>query len=64
MYIYNYLPWILGNEEGYSYLPFGERDEVLRGDDVTSAILRSPTTVYAGGGSQGGFNFVLVSFLF
>lgn len=55
---------ILGNEEAYSYLPFGERDEVLRGDDVTSAVLRSPTTVYAGDSSQGGFNFVQVSFYF
>lgn len=65
-FIYNHIiqTWILGNEEAYSYLPFGERDEVLRGDDVTSAILRSPITVYAGDNSQGGFNFVRVSFYF
>lgn len=56
--------FIVGNEEGYSYLPFGERDEVLRGDDVTSTVLKSPTTVYAGNSSQGGFNFVQVNFLF
>lgn len=55
---------IVGNEEGYSYLPFGERDEVLRGDDVTGAVLKSPTTVYAGDSSQGGFTFVQVNFLF
>lgn len=35
---------------------------MLRGDDVTSSVLRSPTTVYAGNGSQEGFNFVQVSF--
>uniref|UniRef100_A0A8W8NAK6 Uncharacterized protein n=1 Tax=Magallana gigas TaxID=29159 RepID=A0A8W8NAK6_MAGGI len=59
----SFVDWIetdTGNEEGYSYLPFGERDEVLRGDDVTSAVLKSPTTVYAGDSSQGGFTFVQI----
>lgn len=64
MYVYNNFLRFLGNEEAYSYLPFGERDKAFRGDDVTSAVLRSPTTVYAGNGSQGGFNFVQVSFFF
>jgi hypothetical protein len=43
------------------YLPYGERDYVLRGDDVTSPPLKSPTTVYVGDGSETGFNFVSVS---
>lgn len=50
-----------GNKEGYSYLSFGQQDKLLRGDDKTSATLRSPITVYAGDGLEGGFNFVRVS---
>lgn len=53
---------IKGIPGGYSYLSFGERDKILTGDDVKSGTLKSPTTVYAGEGSDG-FNFVQVSFI-
>lgn len=58
-----YIDWIeidASIPEGYSYLTFGERDEILTGDDVESAILKSPTTIYAGDGSEEGFNFVKI----
>lgn len=42
---------------------FGQRDNLLRGDDKTSAALKSPITIYAGDDLEGGFNFVRVSFL-
>lgn len=54
---------ISGDKEGYSYLSFGQRDNLLRGDDKTSAALKSPITIYAGDVLEGGFNFVRVSFL-
>lgn len=54
---------IKGLPGGYSYLSFGEGDKILRGDDVGSDILKSPTTIYAGEGSEEGFNFVQVSFI-
>lgn len=54
---------IKGIPGGYSYLSFGEGDEILRGDDVESDILKSPTTVYAGESSEEGFNFVQVSIM-
>lgn len=54
---------IKGIPGGYSYLSFGEGDEKLIGDDVKSDILKSPTTIYAGEGSEEGFNFVQVSFI-
>lgn len=43
---------IKGIPGGYSYLSFGEGDEKLIGDDVKSDILKSPTTIYAGEGSE------------
>ncbi|XP_052691021.1 uncharacterized protein LOC128168863 isoform X6 [Crassostrea angulata] len=49
-----------GDREGYSYLPFGQKDELLRGDDKTSATLKSPITIYAGDGLEGGFTFVRI----
>lgn len=55
--------YISGDKEGYSYLSFGQRDNLLRGDDKTSAALKSPITIYAGNVLEGGFNFVRVSFL-
>lgn len=51
---------ITGDREGYSYLSFGQSDELLRGDDKTSATLKSPITIYAGDGLEGGFTFVRV----
>lgn len=41
-------------------MPFGQKDELLRGDDKTSATLKSPITIYAGDGLEGGFTFVRV----
>uniref|UniRef100_A0A8W8N7V2 Fibrillin-1 n=1 Tax=Magallana gigas TaxID=29159 RepID=A0A8W8N7V2_MAGGI len=49
-----------GDREGYSYLSFGQSDELLRGDDKTSATLKSPITIYAGDGLEGGFTFVRI----
>lgn len=51
-----------GDREGYSYLSFGQKDELLRGDDKTSTTLKSPITIYAGDGLEGGFTFVRVRF--
>lgn len=39
---------IVGNEEGYFYLFFGKWDEVFRGDDVISVILKFLIIVYVG----------------
>uniref|UniRef100_A0A8W8N019 Fibrillin-1 n=1 Tax=Magallana gigas TaxID=29159 RepID=A0A8W8N019_MAGGI len=58
-----YVDWIetdTGDKEGYSYLSFGQRDNLLRGDDKTSAALKSPITIYAGDVLEGGFNFVRI----
>lgn len=44
-------------------MSFGQRDNLLRGDDKISAALKSPITIYAGDVLEGGFNFVRVSFL-
>lgn len=41
-------------------MSFGQSDELLRGDDKTSATLKSPITIYAGDGLEGGFTFVRV----
>lgn len=41
-------------------MSYGDEDYVLQGDDVTSGPLKSPTTVYVGDGSDGGFNSVVV----
>ncbi|XP_065942268.1 uncharacterized protein [Magallana gigas] len=49
-----------GDREGYSYLSFGQKDELLRGDDKTSTTLKSPITIYAGDGLEGGFTFVRI----
>lgn len=43
-------------------MSFGQKDELLRGDDKTSATLKSPITIYAGDGLEGGFTFVRVRF--
>lgn len=43
-------------------MSFGQSDNLLRGDDNTSAALKSPITIYAGDGLEAGFNFVRVSF--
>ncbi|XP_052712052.1 uncharacterized protein LOC128186279 isoform X2 [Crassostrea angulata] len=58
-----YVDWIetdTGDKEGYSYLSFGQRDNLLRGDDKTSAALKSPITIYAGDVLEEGFNFVRI----
>ncbi|XP_055997524.1 uncharacterized protein LOC125645548 [Ostrea edulis] len=55
--------WIHTTESqftGKAYMSYGENDYVLRGDDVTSGPLRSPTTVYVGDGSDGGFKSVFI----
>ncbi|XP_065942276.1 uncharacterized protein [Magallana gigas] len=49
-----------GDKDGYSYLSFGQSDNLLRGDDNTSAALKSPITIYAGDGLEAGFNFVRI----
>lgn len=46
---------------GKAYMSYGGEDSVMTGDRVTSGKLRSPTTVYVGDGSSGGFNYVVVS---
>lgn len=50
-------------EEGisYSHIPYGDRDELFRGDDVTSATLKTPIKISAGDGKEGEFDFVKVS---
>lgn len=50
-------------EEGisYSHIPYGDRDEFFRGDDVTSATLKTPIKISAGDGKEGEFDFVKVS---
>ncbi|XP_062609554.1 uncharacterized protein LOC134271353 [Saccostrea cucullata] len=58
-----FLDWIETDEsdiDTYAYMPYGERDEVLRGDDVTSHHLKAPTTLYVGDGSEGGFTSVVI----
>jgi hypothetical protein len=45
-------------------MSYGVEDYVLRGDDVMSDLLRSPTTVYIGDGTSGGFNSVFVKTIF
>uniref|UniRef100_A0A8W8N5D1 Fibrillin-1 n=1 Tax=Magallana gigas TaxID=29159 RepID=A0A8W8N5D1_MAGGI len=58
-----YVDWIetdTGEKDGYSYLSFGQRDKLLRGDDKTSEALKSPITIYAGDGLEEGFNFVRI----
>ncbi|XP_055997522.1 uncharacterized protein LOC125648181 [Ostrea edulis] len=55
--------WIETKESQYTgkaYMSYGGKDGVLQGDDVTSGLLRSPTTVYIGDGSDGGFNSVVI----
>ena len=46
---------------GKAYMSYGDEDFVMMGDKVTSGKLRSPTTVYVGDGSSGGFKYVVVS---
>lgn len=62
MLIKLYLIDTKGDPEGYLHLDFDNLDEILRGDDVESPKLYSPTSVFAGDGSEEGFNFVHVSF--
>ncbi|XP_061189287.1 uncharacterized protein LOC133197327 [Saccostrea echinata] len=57
------LYWIETSESQYTgkaYMSYGDGDYFLSGDDVTSGPLRSPTTVYIGDGSDGGFNTVFI----
>lgn len=42
-------------------MSFGQRDQLLKGDDKTSPTLKSPIRIYAGDGFQEGFDFVKVS---
>ena len=52
---------LLGDEDGYSYLPYGNGDKSFRGDDVTGVVLSSPTKIFVGDGSEGEFYDVIVS---
>ncbi|XP_048727085.2 uncharacterized protein LOC125645542 [Ostrea edulis] len=55
--------WIETTENHYTgkaCMSYGDEDYVLQGDDVTSGPLKSPTTVYVGDGSDGGFNSVVI----
>lgn len=45
-------------------MSYGDGDYNLTGDDVTSPVLRSPTTVYIGNGTEDGFDSVVVSNFF
>lgn len=45
-------------------MSYGDGDYNLTGDDVTSHVLRSPTTVYIGDGTEDGFNYVVVSYYY
>lgn len=45
-------------------MSYGDGDYNLTGDDVTSHVLRSPTTVYIGDGTEDGFDSVVVSNFF
>ncbi|XP_062579994.1 protein eyes shut homolog, partial [Saccostrea cucullata] len=45
---------------GHTYMSFGERDEVLKGDEVISPYLKIPTKLFIGDGSHEGFNYVVV----
>lgn len=45
-------------------MSYGEGDYNLTGDDVTSHVLWSPTTVYIGDGTEDGFDSVVVSNFF
>lgn len=45
-------------------MSYGDGDYNLTGDDVTSPVLRSPTTVYIGDGTEDGFDSVVVSNFF
>ncbi|XP_061188876.1 mucin-like protein [Saccostrea echinata] len=57
-----YVDWIEVDQikGGYIHMPYGERDNVFRGDDKTSPYLRSPMTIYALDGSERGFNYVII----
>lgn len=50
-------------EEGisYSHIPYGDGDESFRGDEVTSATLKTPIKISAGDGRGGAFDYVKVS---
>lgn len=45
-------------------MSYGDGDYNLTGDDVTSHVLRSPTTAYIGDGTEDGFDSVVVSNFF
>ncbi|XP_062609553.1 uncharacterized protein LOC134271352 [Saccostrea cucullata] len=56
-----FMDWIeIDQTYGHSYMSYGERDVVLKGDDESSPHLKSPTKIFAGDGSHGGFNYVVV----
>ncbi|XP_062609556.1 uncharacterized protein LOC134271356 [Saccostrea cucullata] len=57
-----YIDWIEVDQikGGYAYMPYGERDNVFYGDDVSSPYLKSPMTIYAMDGSERGFNYVVI----
>ena len=45
----------------YSHIPYGDGDESFRGNDVTSATLKTPIKISAGDGKEGAFDYVKVS---
>ncbi|XP_062579175.1 uncharacterized protein LOC134241103 [Saccostrea cucullata] len=45
---------------GDAYIPYGNEDFILTGDEKISQRLNSPTTVYIGNGTEGGFTFVTI----
>ncbi|XP_062605771.1 uncharacterized protein LOC134267581 isoform X2 [Saccostrea cucullata] len=57
-----YIDWIEVDQikGGYTHMPYGERDNVFHGDEVTSPRLRSPVTINAMDGSSRGFNYVII----
>ncbi|XP_062605769.1 uncharacterized protein LOC134267580 [Saccostrea cucullata] len=57
-----YIDWIEVDQikGGYVHMPYGERDSVFYGDDVTSPYLISPMAIYAMDGSERGFNCVVI----
>lgn len=48
---------------GKAFMSYGDGDNVLTGDYVTTPPLTSPTRVYVGSEPDAGFNFVVVSFV-
>lgn len=51
---------VSGRYSGKAFMPYGDGDYIMTGDDVISPQLRTPTTIYVGDGSVQGFSFVTV----